>query len=410
MGLFQRFYYGKAGQADFNPEDLPKNRRELFMAMLRIRFSGLITQNLIYLVFCLPAIVICFYAFVFLNSLAAAAVEDAALLEQFTRDWFSYGVMLLLLLAPCMGLAGVGASGCMYVLRNWARDQHAFGLSDIKDSIKANWKQGLAFGLLTGAIDLVCFVGWYFYRQQAAMAGNMAQSAIMSVLEGLMIIILCIWWLMNMLAYPMMITYDMKFSSILRNCAILAIARLPQSVGIWLISLAPTIICFAALFITGSAWAILVWILIYILIGYSFNGFLYASYANYIFDKYMNPRIDGAPMNLGLRSSEYDDEDDEDDDTPVNAQPGYRPTPGPGGVGEAWPPRRPDEGSWLDAQAERNMPQPDKGSAESSASGGDSEGTGKAESGAQGGADASEAESGEDAPGGDSEGDSERRE
>ena len=119
MGLFQRFYYGKAGQADFNPEDLPKNRKELFMAMFRIRFSGLITQNLIYLVFCIPAIIICFQAFILLNSIAAAAVEDASLLEQFSRDWFSYAVMLLAILIPCMGLAGVGASGCMYVRRNW---------------------------------------------------------------------------------------------------------------------------------------------------------------------------------------------------------------------------------------------------------------------------------------------------
>ena len=153
-----------------------------------------------------------------------------------------------------MGLAGVGASGCMYVLRNWARDQHAFGLSDIKDSIKANWKQGLAFGLLTGVIDLVCFVGWYFYRQQAATAGSMTQSVFMSILEGLMIIILCVWWLMNMIAYPMMITYDMKFGALLRNCAILSVARLPQSVGIWLLSLAPTILCVAALLLTGSSW------------------------------------------------------------------------------------------------------------------------------------------------------------
>lgn len=357
MGLFQRFYYGKAGQADFNPEDLPKNRKELFMAMFRIRFSGLITQNLIYLVFCIPAIIICFQAFILLNSIAAAAVEDASLLEQFSRDWFSYAVMLLAILIPCMGLAGVGASGCMYVLRNWARDQHAFGLSDIKDSIKANWKQGLAFGLLTGVIDLVCFVGWYFYRQQAATAGSMTQSVFMSILEGLMIIILCVWWLMNMIAYPMMITYDMKFGALLRNCAILSVARLPQSVGIWLLSLAPTILCVAALLLTGSSWAILAWVLIYLLIGYSFSGFLYASYANALFDKYMNPRIDGAPMNLGLRPSEYD-YDEDDDDTPVDAQPGYRPTPGPGGTGEAWPPRRPDSGSWLDAQAERNMPEP----------------------------------------------------
>ncbi len=357
MGLFQRFYYGKAGQADFNPDDLPKNRKELFMAMLRIRFSGLITQNLIYLVFCLPAIIVCFQAFILLNSIAAAIMEDASLLDQFAREWFSYVALLLAILIPCLGLAGVGASGCMYVLRNWARDQHAFGLSDIKDSIKANWKQGLAFGLLTGVIDLVCFVGWYFYRQQAAMAGSVVQAALMSVLEGLMIIILCVWWLMNMVAYPMMITYDMKFGTLLRNCAILVIARLPQSVGIWLLSLAPTIICAAVLLLTGTSWALLAWILIYLLIGFSFSGFLYASYANSLFDKYLNPRIDGAPMNMGLRSSEYDDED-EDDDTPVNAQPGYNPTPGPGGVGEVWPPRRPDSGSWLDAQAERNMPEP----------------------------------------------------
>ncbi len=40
MGLFQRFYYGKAGQADFNPEDLPKNRKELFMAMFRMAASA----------------------------------------------------------------------------------------------------------------------------------------------------------------------------------------------------------------------------------------------------------------------------------------------------------------------------------------------------------------------------------
>ena len=134
MGLFQRFYYGKAGQADFNPEDLPKNRKELFMAMFRIRFSGLITQNLIYLVFCIPAIIICFQAFILLNSIAAAAVEDASLLEQFSRDWFSYAVMLLAILIPCMGLAGVGAAApiasaaslifglCFVVSGYWRRD------------------------------------------------------------------------------------------------------------------------------------------------------------------------------------------------------------------------------------------------------------------------------------------------
>lgn len=359
MGFFQKFYYGKAGQADFNPEDLPKNRRELFMAMLKIRFSGLISQNLIYILFCIPAIVVCGYAFNFLNAIAVAMMEDAALEAQFLRDWFSLATMLLAILIPCMGLAGVGATGVMYILRNWARDQHAFGFSDIKDSIKANWKQGLLFGILNGVINLVGFVGWYFYHQQAATASGTFMAIMMSVLEGLMIVIVCIWWMMNMLAYPMMITYDMKFGTLLRNCVILVVGNLPQSVGIWLLSLAPTILCFAVFFATGTPWALLVWLIIYILIGFSFSGFLYASYANALFDKFMNPRIEGAPVNMGLRSPEYDYDEDDDDDTPVNAQPGYRPTPGPGGVGEAWPPRLPEDRSWLDAQAERNI-EPDE--------------------------------------------------
>ena len=30
MGFFDRFYYGKAGKADYTVEDMPKNRLQLF--------------------------------------------------------------------------------------------------------------------------------------------------------------------------------------------------------------------------------------------------------------------------------------------------------------------------------------------------------------------------------------------
>ena len=350
MGFFQRFYYGKAGQADFNPEDLPKNRRELFMAMLKIRFSGLITQNLIYLVFLIPAIAVCWITLMVLMAIATEVSNGTELGTELLSQTFSYINLGLVAMIPCLGIAGIGASGTTYILRNWARDQHAFGFSDIKDSIKANWKQGLLFGLMSGVVNLVCYVGWYFYSTQASAASG-ASAIIYSILQGLMLVVVCVWWMINMVAFPMMITYDLKFRTLLRNCAILVIGRLPYSIGIWLLSMLPTIVCFVIFLLTGISWALLAWIIIYALIGFSFNGFLYASYSNYLFDQYLNPRIEGAQVNMGLRSSEYDDED-EDDDTPVNAQPGYTPTPGPGGSGEAWPPRN---SSWLDAQAERSM-------------------------------------------------------
>ena len=44
------YYYGKSGKGDYTPDDLPKNRWQLFMEMLRTRMSGLCRMNLMYFV------------------------------------------------------------------------------------------------------------------------------------------------------------------------------------------------------------------------------------------------------------------------------------------------------------------------------------------------------------------------
>ena len=46
--FFNNFYYGKAGKADFTPDQLPKNRVELFFSTLRVRFGGLFGLSLLY--------------------------------------------------------------------------------------------------------------------------------------------------------------------------------------------------------------------------------------------------------------------------------------------------------------------------------------------------------------------------
>ena len=55
--FFNRMYYGKAGKADFNPDDLPTSRVSLFFQMLRIYWGQLVKLNLLYVLFYLPAIV-----------------------------------------------------------------------------------------------------------------------------------------------------------------------------------------------------------------------------------------------------------------------------------------------------------------------------------------------------------------
>ena len=48
----------------------------------------------------------------------------------------------------------------------------------------------------------------------------------------------------------------------------------------------------------------------YFLIGFALSRFITASYTNAVFDRFINPRIEGAKVNQGLRTPEDDDDGD----------------------------------------------------------------------------------------------------
>ena len=244
-----------------------------------------------------------------------ARLSDASLLyNQYKRSGVTSNLSLtLLIMIPLIGLAGVGSTGQMYVLRNWARDEHAFMWQDYKAAIKANWKQGLAVGLLNGASIFLTYIAYMTYGDMAA---NSSQFFIIP--QMLMVVLLIVWWMMNEIIFPMMVTYEMSLRQLIRNSAIMVVAKLPLSFAVLLGSvLLPILILFLVPYLAISVLAL---ILIYGLFGFSLTGFVYASYANSLFDKFLNPRIEGAEVNKGLRSPDDDDDDEEADNSP-EAQP-----------------------------------------------------------------------------------------
>ncbi len=208
----------------------------------------------------------------------------------------------LLIMIPLIALAGIGSTGQMYVLRNWARDEHAFLWSDYKDAISKNWKQGLAIGFLNGLSIYICYVAFITYGDMASTTNQF-----FVIPQMLMVMLLAIWWMMNEVIFAMMVTYDFKIRHLIRNSAIMVIARLPMSVLILLICIAPVLI--SMLFMQYS---ILILVLFYGLFGFALTGFVCASYANSCFDRFLNPRIEGAEVNKGLRPAEEDDDEEEE--------------------------------------------------------------------------------------------------
>ena len=308
-GFFNSFYYGKAGKADFTPEQLPTNRRQLFFETLRVRFSSLIGINLLYVFFMLPSLLWTFINSQLIFSMLDPAMEAAGAAQ--AADPASQAatimgtvVIYLIGLIPCMAFSGVFKPGIVYVLRNWARDQHSFVWSDFKDAIKSNWKCGLLTGLINGFSLFLTYQCYLFYGDMAV-----SGSTFWVIPQTFIIVICAMWWMANMLIFPMMVTYEMKFRQLVRNSFIIVVARLPWSI----LFFAGALVLPAALLLLGIPYGELIFIGLYLLIGFAITLFAFASYANSCFDKFLNPRIEGAAVNMGLRDPAYDDLDAEDE-------------------------------------------------------------------------------------------------
>lgn len=315
--MMNRYYYGKSGQGDYEKDDLPRNRMQLFWEMLRHRLSGLMMLNLVYAVIWIPAIIVLGrFAFSLLNLLEAT--QDPSILgleapltgEQFMGYFHSSLLYTLLFLIPCIGITGPATAGLSYVTRNWARDEHAFAWSDYKDAIKANWKPALLNSFITGCVPALVYVCYTFYGQQAQ------SSFFFLIPQALVVLMGAIWMMMQMYIYPQIVTYTLNYGGVLRNSLLLTIGRLPQTVLFRLITLIP-----AALF--GLAAWLLPYVPVvlmafagyYVLIGFALSRFVTASFTNGIFDKYINVNIEGAEVNRGLyKKDEFDEEDEEAED------------------------------------------------------------------------------------------------
>lgn len=371
MGRFMnRYLYGKAGQGDFKKSDLPTTRWQLFWQMLRIRLNGLTRLNLMTCLAFIPLIAVLFSFTIkilyytsnlsqYLESnqiisydeqgnatvdaqatevygaevegirsslegkeVSALYLEFNLIYSRFLMNidafrlggfWEGFTSSMLLLLLPCIMITGPVQAGMAHICRNWARDEHAFIWSDFKDAVKENWKQGLGISTLTGL--LVFFIPtalWYYW--------GMGQGADASLLWyipiGILLCLSLIWFLGLAFFYPVMVGYNVTFRQLVKNGLSLAAARLPMVFGIRLLNALPIIIGYLVMrnFPNTFMYVLLILSGYYLLFGNAFARFCHASYANGVFDKYINSKIPGTTVNRGLNTET--DEDDEEDETP----------------------------------------------------------------------------------------------
>ena len=335
--MMNNFYYGKSGKGDFRKEDLPKNRWQLFWEMLRVRFASLCRLNLMTIAAWLPMIILIGYcvttlfnvlmirgqydAYVATGDIGELTEEQISVLATMDLDqWMvdmTFGMLSTFCLwaIPCIAVTGPVQAGLAYVTRNWSRDEHAFIWADFKDAVKENWKQALGVSAITSVLPIIMYVGYQFYGQQAA--GNI----LFMVPQMLIVMVGIVWALALTFLYPMMVSYRVTFGQLIKNSLVMAVGRLPQTVGIRLLMLIPTVICIVIFLFTGSLVALLALALYYVIIGFAMARFVYASFTNGVFDRYINSHMAGVEINRGLAKEEDLDEEDEEENAQETDQP-----------------------------------------------------------------------------------------
>lgn len=300
-GFFGLFDYNKPGPGV--PDNAPpKSPFIVFFEIFQRKFWNFIKINFMFLVFDLPAILLGYLVLLFLfPNIFSNAFESA---EMITSEMLMKFILLTPLFCIPMITVGPAQAGFTYVLRNYAREEHAFIWSDFKDAALKNFKQSMIIGTINFFATFLMLLSIRAY----SLIGN----GNILVMAGmvLMVILFLVFAMMNMYIYPVLVTFELPVKQIYKNALIFAAVKFFPNLGILLLSVLIIALTFGMIIPFNQ----FIGILILLLITASLIGFITNFYAYPKLKKYMISRVEDDEDDEDEDDEEDGDDDDEDED------------------------------------------------------------------------------------------------
>lgn len=302
-GLITRILEGKERSEEYARSTLPTNRWQLFWDIFKGNFGKIVKVNLLTLLFFIPLI-----AFIVINNIV---LENNGLLNPFSANvgigypaypnqagiseyivlensFILYGGILI-----CSVIASVGLSGGMYVVRNMVWTEGIFVANDFWRGIRLNFKNALQTALFFSVVLFLC--GTMIASVNFNYATGTASKTMKVISEALSYILLAVATMMSFWMLALGVNYKMSFFKMLRNALILIVGTLFQTVFFGALAVLPfllLLIDFQLLFIIGFVSVIL--------FGLAYALLVWLDFAQWVFDKYINPKVAGAKTGRGL--------------------------------------------------------------------------------------------------------------
>lgn len=285
MSIFSPFSEGNGKIPHKSP--IPSKRTQLFLHVLSEKWTSIIGLSLAYSLVLSPEILWMFVHLLFLERQASSATL------------FSAGQLLLF--ASVLVILSIISGPGLAVLARWSRDLARFRpLSPrhfVCQALKTCWKEGLILSFFSALLPILAVFAWIYL--------GAFQIGLLRTLLGAG---LCLFFLLLFLLSPslwsMAVTYQLSFSSMLVNANYMTLRQFGKAVFIRFLSILPELFSILLCLSNALSFDLVCSALLayYMFFGFGFRSILLASFGSFLCETYLNPRIPGAGIDIGLAS------------------------------------------------------------------------------------------------------------
>ncbi len=305
-GLISRLMEGKEKSEDYARSTLPTNRWQLFWDIFKGNFGKIVKVNLLTLLFFVPliAVVIFYIMLVESNGIiypfganlgvgypAAPMQQGMAELLSVQNSFILYSGLMI-----TGFIAAIGLSGGMYVVRNMVWTEGIFVTNDFWRGIKLNYKNALQTTLFFTIVLLLSGTMLRF-AEFSIVVENLTgfELVMMRISQGTSYVLLALAAMLSLWMIALGVNYKLSFFGMVRNAFLLTVATLPQTLFFAVLAFLP----FGCFLIGGMTFSMIGFILV-LLFGISYALLVWLDFGQWVFDKYVNPKIKGAKVGRGI--------------------------------------------------------------------------------------------------------------
>ncbi len=305
-GLITRLLEGKERSEEYARSTLPTNRWQLFWDVFKGNFGKIFKVNILILIFFIPLVAVILLGGVYEDSMGIIypfgaslgvgypAAPDTKGLSEFLT--VQSDLMLGLGIIVTAIIASVGLAGGMYVVRNMVWTEGIFVGNDFWRGVKLNYKNALQTALFFCVILLLGKLTANFASFTLVQGGiSTFQRVMLNISKVTSYVLIALAAMMSFWMLALGVNYKMSFLQMLRNAFLMTIGTLPQTIFFGALALLPVL-----LFFIGWSFLTVIAVFMFLLFGLSYALLVWLDFAQWVFDKYINPKIQGAKVGRGV--------------------------------------------------------------------------------------------------------------